>query len=93
MFEEKHKYHKFKKITEVYEQHLEIVREEASTLQKRLEELNSLVISVEDNISRVQKAKDERAQEIKKVFNDIQEKLQTQLKLKLDTLIGNKDLN
>jgi DNA repair ATPase RecN len=86
MFEDKHKQHTFRKISEVYEKHIDEVKSEASELSKRLEELNFLVTSVEDNITRVQKAKEERAAELKKAYCDMQEKLQSQLKSKLDTL-------
>jgi tripartite motif-containing protein 37 len=86
MFESKHQQHKFKKIGEVYDKHIETIKQETTLLEKRLDELNFLVSSVDENISRVQKAKEERSVELKKAYNEMQEKLASELEKKLDTL-------
>ncbi|KAL9649959.1 hypothetical protein ABK040_003078 [Willaertia magna] len=87
MFEEKHKYHRFKKLSEVYKENVEIVKKESEGLKNRLNELNVLVGSIDENIKRITKSKDERMKEIVDVLEETKENLDTQFKDKLLTLL------
>jgi tripartite motif-containing protein 37 len=82
MFGDKHKYHKFKKISEVYQKHIDVVKKETHSLKKRLKQLDEILVQIDDNIYQVNKAKTERIKEVDKVVHDMKEKLETQLNSK-----------
>ncbi|XP_074869587.1 E3 ubiquitin-protein ligase TRIM37 isoform X2 [Carettochelys insculpta] len=82
--------HTFKPLAEIYEQHVTNVNEEVAKLRRRLMELISLVQEVERNVEAVRSAKDERVREIRNAVEMMIARLDTQLKNKLITLMGQK---
>uniref|UniRef100_A0A8C6RQE0 Tripartite motif-containing 37 n=1 Tax=Nannospalax galili TaxID=1026970 RepID=A0A8C6RQE0_NANGA len=80
--------HTFKPLAEIYEQHVTKVNEEVAKLRRRLMELISLVQEVERNVEAVRNAKDERVREIRNAVEMMIARLDTQLKNKLITLMG-----
>ncbi|XP_017677146.1 PREDICTED: E3 ubiquitin-protein ligase TRIM37 isoform X3 [Lepidothrix coronata] len=82
--------HTFKPLAEIYEQHVTKVNEEVAKLRRRLMELISLVQEVERNVEAVRSAKDERVREIRNAVEMMIARLDTQLKNKLITLMGQK---
>ncbi|KAG8122613.1 hypothetical protein E2320_018107 [Naja naja] len=78
--------HTFKPLAEIYEQHVTKVNEEVAKLRRRLMEL----ISLERNVEAVRSAKDERVREIRNAVEMMIARLDTQLKNKLITLMGQK---
>ncbi|XP_066120166.1 E3 ubiquitin-protein ligase TRIM37 isoform X1 [Saccopteryx bilineata] len=82
--------HTFKPLAEIYEQHVTKVNEEVAKLRRRLMELISLVQEVERNVEAVRNAKDERVREIRNAVEMMIARLDTQLKNKLVTLMGQK---
>ncbi|XP_077995341.1 E3 ubiquitin-protein ligase TRIM37-like [Glandiceps talaboti] len=86
-----HSGHTFKPLEEVYEQHVTQITEEVAALRRRLMELISLVQEVERNVESVRTAKDERVREIRNAVEMMIARLETQLKSKLITLMGQKN--
>ncbi|KAK3861303.1 hypothetical protein Pcinc_023301 [Petrolisthes cinctipes] len=86
-----HSGHTFKPLEEVYEQHITQIREEVAQLRRRLHELVSLVQEVERNVESVRAAKDERVREIRNAVELMIARLDSQLKSKLLTLMGQKN--
>ncbi|XP_054857585.1 E3 ubiquitin-protein ligase TRIM37 [Eublepharis macularius] len=82
--------HTFKPLAEIYEQHVTKVNEEVAKLRRRLMELISLEQEVERNVEAVRSAKDERVREIRNAVEMMIARLDTQLKNKLITLMGQK---
>ncbi|XP_030683760.1 E3 ubiquitin-protein ligase TRIM37 isoform X2 [Nomascus leucogenys] len=90
LWEGMHGGHTFKPLAEIYEQHVTKVNEEVAKLRRRLMELISLVQEVERNVEAVRNAKDERVREIRNAVEMMIARLDTQLKNKLITLMGQK---
>ena len=90
MFGEEHKGHKFQKLNEVYEKHVEMIKKEASGLRKRLKDLNFYMNEVQVTIDKVTKAKEEKSKEIDLFVENINSKYNGLLKQKLLTLLGQK---
>lgn len=90
MFGDSHKGHKFEHLSMVYQHHVELVRSEAIALRKRLKELTSLMHQVETNVEAVTKGKEERAVELAAAVEQMQARLDMQLKNKLLTLLSYK---
>ncbi|KAJ0180337.1 hypothetical protein K1T71_003741 [Dendrolimus kikuchii] len=86
-----HSGHTFKPLEEVYEQHVTQIRDEVSQLRRRLMELVSLVQDVERNVESVRAAKDERVREIRNAVELMISRLDSALKAKLLTLMGQKN--
>ena len=86
-----HSQHKFKPLEEVYNAHVVKVTEKVSVLRRRLMELISLVQEVEKNVESVRNAKEERVREIRNAVELMIARLDTQLKNKLLTLMGQKN--
>ncbi|RXG74022.1 E3 ubiquitin-protein ligase TRIM37 [Armadillidium vulgare] len=86
-----HSGHTFKPLEDIYEQHLTQIREEVAHLKRRLHELVSLVQEVERNVESVRAAKDERVKEIRNAVELMIARLDSQLKAKLLTLMGQKN--
>lgn len=86
-----HSGHMFKPLDEVYEQHVTQIKEDISQLRRRLMELISLVQEVERNVESVRAAKDERVREIRNAVELMIARLDSQLKSKLLTLMGQKN--
>ncbi|KAF7414472.1 hypothetical protein HZH68_002961 [Vespula germanica] len=86
-----HSGHTFKPLEEVYEQHVNQIKLEIGQLKRRLVELISLVQEVERNVESVRAAKDERVREIRNAVELMIVRLDSQLKAKLLTLMGQKN--
>lgn len=86
-----HSGHTFKPLDEVYEQHVTQIKDEVAQLRRRLMELISIVQEVERNVESVRTAKDERVREIRNAVELMIARLDSQLKTKLLTLMGQKD--
>ncbi|XP_063973807.1 uncharacterized protein LOC135160770 isoform X2 [Diachasmimorpha longicaudata] len=86
-----HSGHTFKPLEEVYEQHVTQISGEVRQLKRRLMELISLVQEVERNVECVRAAKDERVREIRNAVELMIARLDSQLKAKLLTLMGQKN--
>nr|CAI5829570.1 unnamed protein product [Callosobruchus analis] len=86
-----HSGHTFKPLDEVYEQHVTQIKDEVAQLRRRLMELLSIVQEVERNVDLVRSAKDERVREIRNAVELMIARLDTQLKTKLLSLMGQKD--
>jgi len=86
-----HSKHDFKPLDEVYEHHVSSITEEVGALRRRLMELISLVQEVEKNVDSVRTAKEERVREIRSAVELMIARLDTQLKNKLLTLMGQKN--
>ncbi|KAK2583315.1 hypothetical protein KPH14_009317 [Odynerus spinipes] len=86
-----HSGHTFKPLEEVYEQHVTQIKAEVGQLKRRLMELISLVQEVERNVESVRAAKDERVREIRNAVELMIVRLDSQLKAKLLTLMGQKN--
>lgn len=65
-----------------------MIKNESTELKKRLKELGQSVQEVQTTIDQVQKSKDERCREIETFVENLQAKLNNQLKAKLLVLIG-----
>jgi len=85
---DKHKDHKFLRLAEVYEKHCEVIKKEAMGLKKRLKELTKHMNDVQGTIEKVTKAKEDKCKEIDNFVENIQAKLNQQLKNKLLTLLS-----
>lgn len=86
-----HSGHTFKPLEDVYEQHVTQIKGEVGQLNMRLMELISLVQEVERNVESVRAAKDERVREIRNAIELMIARLDSQLKAKLLTLMGQKN--
>ncbi|CAH1998364.1 unnamed protein product [Acanthoscelides obtectus] len=86
-----HSGHLFKPLDEIYEQHVTQIKDEVAQLRRRLMELISIVQEVEKNVETVRSAKEERVREIRSVVESMISRLDSQLKTKLLTLMGQKD--
>lgn len=86
-----HSGHTFKPLEEVYEQHVSQIKDEVAHLRRRLMELISLVKEVDRNVESVRAAKDERVREIRTAVELMIVRLDSQLKAKLLTLMGQKN--
>ncbi|CAH1802415.1 unnamed protein product [Owenia fusiformis] len=86
-----HAGHEFKPLDEVYEDHVSKINEDVSQLKRRHVELISLVQEVERNVESVKNAKDERVREIRNAVELMIARLESQLKSKLSTLMGQRN--
>ncbi|XP_011702182.1 PREDICTED: uncharacterized protein LOC105458510 [Wasmannia auropunctata] len=86
-----HSGHTFKPLEDVYDQHVSQIKAEVGQLNRRLMELISLVQEVERNVESVRAAKDERVREIRNAIELMIARLDSQLKAKLLTLMGQKN--
>ncbi|XP_058794150.1 E3 ubiquitin-protein ligase TRIM37-like [Phymastichus coffea] len=87
-----HSGHTFKPLEEVYETHVNQIKSEIGQLKRRLVELITIVQEVERNVESVRSAKDERVREIRNAVELMIARLDAQLKSKLLTLMGQKNL-
>jgi tripartite motif-containing protein 37 len=88
MFGDTHKQHEFEKLQNVYDKHVNGLKEEISALHARLDHLQILEDSIDSNIRLVENAKEEYSSELQSLIHDMDARLTTQLKSKLLTLIG-----
>jgi tripartite motif-containing protein 37 len=92
MIESTHKGHEFQHLKSVYEKHVDTVKAEAKRLSSRLRELTALMHSVDSNIERVRKSKEEKSQEVLLVVERMQSKLEEELIKKVGVLQGQRRL-
>eukprot|EP00899_Mesostigma_viride_P013443 jgi/Mesvir1/2209/Mv09854-RA.1 len=90
VFGVEHVGHSFERLSVTYERHVDSIRVEASGLCQRLQELSSLIASVDSNMERIQKAKEERVMELQVAMEAMQAQLDAQLKAKLLVLVAQK---
>eukprot|EP00164_Ancoracysta_twista_P003046 GFYU01004062.1.p1 GENE.GFYU01004062.1~~GFYU01004062.1.p1 ORF type:complete len:906 (-),score=50.70 GFYU01004062.1:160-2877(-) len=90
MFDDKHRNHQFEHLSTVYDSHVDAIKSEAAGLRHRMKELRSLLSAVENNVERVRKSKEERALELRQAVEQMQARLDAQLKAKLLTLLAQK---
>ncbi|ESO86713.1 hypothetical protein LOTGIDRAFT_128738, partial [Lottia gigantea] len=83
-----HSGHTFKPLDGVYEEHAKKLTDELNQVKRRHIELISLVQDVEHNIESVKNAKDERVREIRNAVELMIARLESQMKSKLLTLMG-----
>ncbi|XP_013393749.1 E3 ubiquitin-protein ligase TRIM37 [Lingula anatina] len=86
-----HSGHTFMPLDEIYDEHVSRIREEMNQLKRRHIELISLVQDVERNVESVKNAKDERVREIRNAVELMIARLESQLKSKLLTLMGQRN--
>ncbi|XP_031553349.1 E3 ubiquitin-protein ligase TRIM37-like isoform X1 [Actinia tenebrosa] len=86
-----HSGHTFKPLDEIYDQHVSSITDEVAALRRRLMELISLVQEVERNVESLREAKEERVREIRNAVELMIARLDSQLKSKLLTLMGQKN--
>ncbi|XP_011503781.1 PREDICTED: E3 ubiquitin-protein ligase TRIM37-like [Ceratosolen solmsi marchali] len=86
-----HSGHIFKPLEEVYESHVIQIKSEIGQLKHRLMELITFIREVEQHIESIRAAKDEKVREIRSVVELIIARLDSQLKTKLLTLMGQKN--
>ncbi|KAF0984768.1 hypothetical protein FDP41_000667 [Naegleria fowleri] len=92
MFEDKHKAHSFKKVSEVYKECVEVVKSESNSVNVRLKDLNTLIINIDENIKMITKSKDETLKSINETVEEIRGNLETLYKTKLSSLVSQKNL-
>ncbi|KAF2352990.1 MATH/TRAF domain [Trinorchestia longiramus] len=86
-----HAGHSLRPLEEVYQCYATQLREEVTQLRRRLHELVALVQEVERNVESVRAAKDERVKEIRNAVELMIARLDSQLKSKIVTLMGQKN--
>ena len=86
-----HTGHTFKPLDEVYDHHVNLIKEEVNLLRRRLMELISLVQEIEHNVEVIRAAKDDRVREIRNAVELMIARLDSQLKQKLLTLMAQKN--
>jgi chromosome segregation ATPase len=90
MFDPTHKDHKFEHLQKVYDRHVQDIRVLQEDIKKRLEEHSRCMAEIEQTIEEVQKAKEDKANEITMVMEQICARLDTHMKNKLMTLLAHK---
>jgi prefoldin subunit 5 len=88
ILESQHKDHEILKLKQVYDRHCDQIRQESNELRKRLKDLSSGMKDVQTCIDSVQKCKDDRSREIETFVENLQTKLNGQLKTKLLNLVN-----
>ncbi|XP_064620153.1 E3 ubiquitin-protein ligase TRIM37-like isoform X2 [Lineus longissimus] len=86
-----HSQHTFKPLDTVYDDHVNSIKDQVNQLKRRHVELISLVQDVERNVESVKNAKDERVREIRNAVELMIARLESQLKSKLLTLMGQRN--
>lgn len=86
-----HTGHTFKPLDGVYDEHFRKIKDEIKQLKRRYLEVISFVQDIERNMESVKNAKDERVREIRNAVELMIARLESQLKSKLLTLMGQKN--
>lgn len=86
LFGDSHKSHQFEKLKEVYQRHVDLIRGEASGLNRRLRDLKNNISEVQGSIEKVQKAKQDRVKELDEFVENVQKQLTSATENKLVTL-------
>ncbi|KAL7294577.1 hypothetical protein TKK_0012037 [Trichogramma kaykai] len=88
----KHSGHTFKPLDDIHERHLSQIKAGIALLKRRSLELNMQIQEVERNVKSIRTAKDEKVREIRNAVELIIARLDSQLKAKLSTLTGQKNV-
>ncbi|CAL8089724.1 unnamed protein product [Calicophoron daubneyi] len=88
LFDGKHAQHTFRPLDDVYNEHVKQIESEMDQLKHRHLELISLFQDVEKNVQAVKRAKEERVRELRNAIELMITRLDSQLKSKLVTLMG-----
>ena len=90
MFGNEHKDHKFEHLSNVYNQHLNNIKEEEKFIIKKLSEYSKLMDGLRKSIDEIQKSKDDKEEELVRVMGIFKERLELQLNDKLMILLSQK---
>jgi len=74
MFGKKHKDHEIKHLDIIYKNHLELIKNETKDLQSKLDNLNNILLNIEEKISLIKHAKQERSLEQDELFDNLKKK-------------------
>lgn len=85
-----HKGHQFEKLDDVYRRHCSAINDEAAQLHARVKTLLALTEGVERQIEAVTRAKEERSAETKAAADQMQARLDAQLRARLVALLSHK---
>lgn len=91
MFSTDHKGHEFQHLQSVYKKHVEQINVESKSLSKRVKDLEILLAELDVNIDKFRTAKEEKSRELVLYMEQIQCRLENQLKEKLNILGLNRD--
>lgn len=90
MFDIQHKGHQFEHLKTIYATHVVAVKAECNIVRTRLKELQRATHEIEQHIQAITKAKEERSAELRAAMDQMQNRLDSQLKVKLLNLIAQK---
>lgn len=90
MFGNTHKDHQFQHLSKVYNTHVDRIKQQAAIIKNRLSILNRNLEIIEKTIDKVTKGKEDKVNEINIIVEQILNRLETQLKSKLLTLLAQK---
>jgi hypothetical protein len=91
MFGKKHKDHEINKLDQVYSTHVDLIKTESKEIQKKFEILNSYLKSINDKIISVGSYKLEKSNELEELFDNLKNKLENKVHLKLTKLMSCKN--
>jgi hypothetical protein len=91
MFGKKHKDHEINKLDQVYSIHVDLIKTESKEIQKKFEILNSYLKSINDKIISVGSYKLEKSNELEELFDNLKNKLENKVHLKLTKLMSCKN--
>ena len=83
MFSSEHKGHEFQHLANIYKQHVEQIQSESKIMNRRLKDLEVILVEVDVKIEKFRNAKDEKSRELVACMEQIQGRLDIQLKDKL----------
>ena len=92
MFGTDHRDHKFEHLEKVFERHLNDIRTEEDFIKQRLKDHIHSMGELKEAIECVQKAKDEKVEEINVIVHQMNGRLDACLKTKLMTLLAQKSI-
>ena len=79
MFENEHKNHTIKKISEIYQKHIQNVKKEKNTLDSRCALLNQNLNDLNEKLSEIGTFKYKKTKELNETFKTLSEKLETNI--------------
>ncbi|CAG9318305.1 TRIM37_2 [Blepharisma stoltei] len=91
MFGAEHKGHEFQHLSTIHEKHVKSIKHKSSALRKRIAELGSILREIDINIEKVKKSKEEKSKELISTAEKMQERLEAQVKNKLQILHEQKE--
>lgn len=86
MFGNDHKGHEFQHLASVHEKHVDNIKQQSQGLRKRLKDLTLLLHEIDRNIEKVRKSRDDKSSELVLCMEQMQARLEAQLKNKLQML-------